>query len=155
MASKKSPFDQAVQQFNAKNYKKAAAEFEKIIGAKDADETKKAIAKKYLAICERQMAEPKKENSEPSLAQVSYLMNIGEFDQAKDILAKIETTPGTQDFLLAEMAIEEENEEVACEHLTKAIEANSDFRGYALNSIVFSPHLSNEAFSFLQTKKED
>ena len=150
MAAKKTPFDAAFKLFSDKQFKKAAASFEKILADESLELGTKVAVTKYLNICNKQLGDSKETGDENSLAFVSYYMNVGEFGKARDILANIETTKGTADYLLAEMAIEEdENEEKACEHLAKAVEANADFRGYALNSIVFAPFLSKESFGFL------
>jgi len=154
MASKTNQLDQAFKQFHDKKFKKAAELFEKVVNDDEKDIEVKAQAGKFLSICQRQLAEEAKED-ENSLKFVSYYMNIGDYEKATEILTKIDASPGTAEFLLAEMAMERENEEEACKLLVKAIEANADNRGYALNSIVFAPHLTKGSFDFLHNKENE
>lgn len=155
MPAKKKPFDAAFKQYSDKQFKKAADSFEKLLADESLDLGVKVAAKKYLGICQKLLNKPAEDQDENSLVFVSYYMNLGEFDKAREILANIETTEGTTDYLLAEMAMEEEEEEKASEYLAKAVEANVDFRGYALNSIVFAPHISKESFGFLHANQEE
>jgi len=155
MAAKKSPIDLACTQFQDKNFENAAVLFEKIIGEEDQLPSVAAVARKYLRICKQQIALAKEAQPKDSLAYVSFLMNSGDFEKAREILANVNTSLGTKEFLLAEMAIEEDKESQAVNHLKKAIEDNKDFRGYALNSIVLAPHVNKEAFGFLQSKTNE
>ena len=154
MASKTSKLDQAFKHFHEKNYKKAAELFEKVLEDDDNGYEVKGEAGKFLSICNRQL-EAESGEEENSLKFVSYYMNVGEYEKATGILSKMDASPGTAEFLLAEMAMEREDEEEACKLLVKAIEANADNRGYALNSIVFAPHLTKGSFDFLHKKDKD
>ena len=141
--------DKAFKLFNEKKYKQAAKEFETITGKDDVDPWIKIKIKQYQVIANQQLSD-RVGIDEPALKTVSYLMNLGEYDKAEKILEDLDTTEAVKAFLLAEIRIEQENEEEAVTYLKKAIDLDPCNVGYALNSPSFANVLNEEAFQFLR-----
>jgi len=145
----KSALDSAFTKFQEKKYEDAAKAFGKILDTGDLPSWQKSRIEQYKLMAER-AAEPADKNQPPSVREVSFLMNRGDYKGAKAVLKKLDIPDGGTDYLMAEIAAEEEDMDSAVKHLKKAIEASSHNRGYALNSPSWAPHLNKEELAFLR-----
>lgn len=150
----KSALDSAFEKFHKKKYKEAAKAFDKLLTDDDMPEWQKARLGQFKDLAER-AADPPKADEDKTLKDVSYHMNCGNYKEAKALLKKLDLEEGGGDYLLAEIAVEEEDLKAAVDHLKKAITASKLNRGYALNSPSFATHLNKEEFAFLREESAE
>ena len=144
--------DKAFKLFQTKEYKKAIKAFDTLLGKDAVAPWVKQKVGRFKEIAEKNcQAEPKKEPG--SLKEISYLMNLGKYDEADAMLETLDVSESVKSFLRAEIAIEQENVDESVELLQQAIEANPANRGYALNSPSFAKYIKQEKFQFLRSKK--
>jgi len=148
MANSKT-LNQAFKWFGEKNYKKAGEAFLKLLKDPKTDEWVKSRVKQYHRIVEDRLGKKTKTVNSPSMAEVSVLMNLGEFGEAKKLIAKTKIPEDAALFLKSEIALEEGDTKSASSLLEKAIDLNQDNRGYARNCPSFQPFLNDAEFQFL------
>ncbi|CAM2007669.1 hypothetical protein [Acanthopleuribacter pedis] len=148
--------DSAVQQFNKKNWEQAAKAFNELLADESVTNQIKHRIRQYQVIVDRKLNGSSADDEASDMKLVSYHMNMGERDRAREILNNSSSIDeGAKLTLLAEMAVEEEQLEEAVSLLEKAIEISTDNRGYALNSPVFAAVVNQPEFEFLRQGGEE
>lgn len=148
--------DLAIQQFHDKNWKKADKAFSDLLADGSVSNQIKHRARQYQVIVDRKLNGFSADEEASDMKLVSYHMNLGERDSAREILNNSSAiSEGARLTLQAEMAVEEEQLEEAVSLLQKAIEISTDNRGYALNSPVFAAVINQPEFEFLRQSQDE
>ncbi|CAM2067317.1 hypothetical protein SCOR_18200 [Sulfidibacter corallicola] len=153
--TKNAALDQAIQAFHDKKWQQASDAMVKLLADEALPSGTKHRLSQFKTIADRHLVTQEEDPEALSLKMVSYHMNTGDRESAREILNKSDIiAEGTRLFLEAEMAMEEDDREKAIEYLNQAIEKQKDNRGYALNSPVFSPFINEPEFEFLRQGKD-
>ncbi len=148
--------DVAIQQFNDKKWEQAAASFADLLADESVSNQIKHRIRQYQVIATRKLEGAPADDDANDLKMVSYHMNLGQRDLAREILNASKTiADGARFTLLAEMAVEEQKTEEAVELLQKAIDLSTDNRGYALNAPAFAAVVNQPEFEFLRQGGQD
>jgi len=151
--AKNNPLDKAFDLFYKKKYKEAGKLFDQAIADEETPSWIKRRLNDYQNIVARHTTE-KTDPEPPSLRQVSFLMNNGQFEEAEKALAESDISDGMKAYLRAEMMMEQAKVKEGAKLLQQAIELEPSNTGYALNSPTFAPYLKNEELAFLREKIE-
>lgn len=142
--------DKAFDLFYNRNYAKAAKAFEALIEASDLDLFKKQRLDAFHKMTHRATAKPGM-SDDPALVDVAAMINAQQYEEALDVLEKLELKKECVLFLKAEIAAEQGDSRQAAEFLKKAADINAETRGYAKNSPAIRRMASRPEFSFLRT----
>lgn len=151
---KTAAFDKAFKLFYNGDYKKAGAEFDKLIASEKTPAWAKQRIDQFNAMVKKRL-ETDSGEAPGSLGTISYHLNNGDWDQAKAFIESSDLSESHKFFLTGEMLAEQGQLEEAAEAIKKAIEADKINLGYALNSVAIGACISEEPFQFLKEAQEN
>jgi len=146
-------YTQALSLLNQNKHKTARKQFTRLIETFPGEIQVIAKAQSFLRICDRHLADPKKESAptpEEIFNQGVFYHNDGQYDEALgDYSRALKLSKKNNDHIYYAMAATElsmGNADDALNHLEKAIQLNEENRFFANNDPDFEPLATNNRF---------
>ena len=146
--------DKAFKLFQEKKHEQAGKMFDKLLADDSCPSWMKARVRQFQAMSQSALNKTVEDDTN-SMGRISIHLNLGEYDEAVNLLSQLDVSEGTKAFLTSEIYIQQENREEAIVWLKKAIELDPDNIGYAFNSPSFAEHVKEEDFEFLKSDTEE